>query len=127
MLRRTLAPIVAIVAALLPIALPSVAGQPARFVALEPAVGGLTTVFTVTGTGFLPGEAAIHHFTAPDGTAIPPGEASLVVQLADEQGVFQFQFVPLQEFPAPVPGAWKLTVCLTDRRTCATLDFTITG
>ncbi|GIW05329.1 MAG: hypothetical protein KatS3mg060_0134 [Dehalococcoidia bacterium] len=117
----------AIVASLLPVALPAVAAQPARFVALEPATGTLDTTFIVTGTGFLPGEAAIHRFTAPDGTVSPADRELLDVHFADEQGVFQFQFVPLQEFATPVPGPWKLTVCLTDRRTCATLDFTITG
>jgi hypothetical protein len=107
--------------------LPSAAAQPARFVALEPAIGSLETVFTVTGTGFLPGEAAVHTFIAPDGTALPPRGEPGALQLADEQGVFQFQFVPASDFAAPVPGEWKLTVCLTDRRTCATLAFTVLG
>ncbi|MCS6801877.1 MAG: hypothetical protein RMM58_01910 [Chloroflexota bacterium] len=116
-----------IAAAWLLVASSTAAAQPVRFVALEPAVGTLDTVFTVTGTGFLPGEAAIHRFTSPDGLVFSPADDLAALHLADEQGVFQFQFVPLHDFVAPSPGQWTLTVCLTDRRTCATLEFTLTG
>lgn len=126
-MRRAILCIGAIMAALLPVAVPPAGAQPARFVALEPARGSLETVFTVTGTGFLPGEAAVHTFIAPDGTALPPRGDAAALQLADEQGVFQFQFVPADDFAAPAPGEWKLMVCLTDRRTCATLPFTVIG
>ncbi|MFN8533183.1 MAG: hypothetical protein U0556_06525 [Dehalococcoidia bacterium] len=120
-MRRTIILMIAIVALLLPVGV--TAAQPARYIALEPAAATLDAVFTVTGTGFLPGEVAIHSFTSPDGTEFSPGPAA--VHLADDQGIFQFQFVPILDFTTPVPGPWKLTVCLNDRRTCATLDFTI--
>ena len=102
--------------------------QPIRYVALEPAAGTLENVFTVTGTGFLPGEAAVHTFVAPDGSIeLGRENGAPALHFADETGMFQFQFVPQRDFASPVPGPWKLNVCLTDWRTCATLEFTLSG
>ena len=92
-------------------------------ITISPTSGSEHDVFSVEGTGLMPGLALDINFKSPEGDIFTLGDS---VWLVDEDGEFEFHFVPAESFVGAGKGIWIVQVCAANTDNCVQGNFQIT-
>ena len=91
-------------------------------ITISPTSGSEQDVFSVEGIGLTPGLALDINFKSPEGDIFTLGDS---VWLVDEDGEFEFNFVPAESFVGSGKGVWIVQVCAANTDNCVQGNFQI--
>ncbi len=93
---------------------------------ISPASGLQDDVFTITGSGFVPGQGLAELYVSPAGetfTRYIDGNRAVVV--VDDDGTFRVTLIPSIDFSGASAGDWIVRLCTEDTAECYQTTITI--
>ena len=93
---------------------------------ITPASGNQNDAFTITGSGFVPGQGVAELYVSPAGetfTRYIDGNRAVVV--VGDDGTFTVYLVPSVDFAGATAGDWIIKLCTEDTGECYQATITI--